>query len=315
MAYIGQRPSLGNFRKLDSIESQFNGTDTEFSATVFGTLVNLYSEFQIIAALNDEILEPGEDFTLGQGRTSIVFDTAPDPGDTFWCIVIGDATNVGTLADNIVTASKLADNSVTSNKILDGAVTSTKYAAGSITTDAYANNSINVNKIINGSITSDKLANSSVNTSKMTDEAVTFAKLNTNVRGTKAELEAQTTSKLVLADLAKHLPGMAKAWVNFNGTNGTVTTPIIRSSYNVASTSRSAPGRYSVTFQNPMSDANYVVVANFVQTTSGTNIGWAAKVRNQTVNGFDIVTGTDGSTSGSLIDAQIVTAVVYGTLA
>lgn len=45
----------------------------------------------------------------------------------------------------------------------------------------------------------------------------------------------------------------AKAWVNFNGADGT-----IRSSYNVSSVVRNSAGNYTVNFSNPMSDVNYV---------------------------------------------------------
>mgnify|MGYP003332600917 CR=1 FL=1 len=46
----------------------------------------------------------------------------------------------------------------------------------------------------------------------------------------------------------------ALAWVNFNGTNGT-----IRSSYNVSSVTRGSTGTYSVAFTTTTSDANYAV--------------------------------------------------------
>lgn len=47
--------------------------------------------------------------------------------------------------------------------------------------------------------------------------------------------------------------GVARAWVNFNGT-GTVA---IRASYNVSSITDNGTGDYTVNFTNAMSDANY----------------------------------------------------------
>jgi hypothetical protein len=44
----------------------------------------------------------------------------------------------------------------------------------------------------------------------------------------------------------------ALAWVNFNGTNGS-----IRSQYNVSSVTRVAAGNYTITFTNAMADTNY----------------------------------------------------------
>jgi len=50
--------------------------------------------------------------------------------------------------------------------------------------------------------------------------------------------------------------GIAKAWVNFNGT-GTVA---IRSSHNVSSITDNATGKYRVNFSTAFSDSSYVAV-------------------------------------------------------
>ena len=49
--------------------------------------------------------------------------------------------------------------------------------------------------------------------------------------------------------------GIAKAWVNFNGTS----TVAIRASYNVSSITDNGTGDYTVNFTTAMVDANYVV--------------------------------------------------------
>lgn len=51
-------------------------------------------------------------------------------------------------------------------------------------------------------------------------------------------------------------PGMAKAWVNFNGTNGA-----IRAAYNISSVVRTGVGKYTINFAAPMADTNYVIVS------------------------------------------------------
>ena len=53
------------------------------------------------------------------------------------------------------------------------------------------------------------------------------------------------------------IQGSAKAWVNFNGTSGSVA---IRASYNVSSVTRSGTGTYSITFANAFVDTNYAAV-------------------------------------------------------
>lgn len=56
--------------------------------------------------------------------------------------------------------------------------------------------------------------------------------------------------------------GVARAWVNFNGT-GTVA---VRSAFNVSSITDNGTGAYTVNFTTAMDDANYAVIA-----TSGDN--------------------------------------------
>jgi hypothetical protein len=53
------------------------------------------------------------------------------------------------------------------------------------------------------------------------------------------------------------MTGIAKAWVNFNGT-GTVA---IRASFNVSSITDNGTGNYSINFTTAMPDTNYVVIA------------------------------------------------------
>jgi len=49
--------------------------------------------------------------------------------------------------------------------------------------------------------------------------------------------------------------GVARAWVNFNGTS----TVAIRASYNVSSITDNGTGNYTVNFTTAMTDANYCV--------------------------------------------------------
>ena len=67
--------------------------------------------------------------------------------------------------------------------------------------------------------------------------------------------------------LAK-IPGIAKAWVNFDATKNTTGTAIsdnqyclLRSSYNVSYVQRISLGEWNVVFDTPMNDNQYVVQA------------------------------------------------------
>jgi hypothetical protein len=53
--------------------------------------------------------------------------------------------------------------------------------------------------------------------------------------------------------------GIAKAWINFNGTTSSPST--IRSSFNITSVTKTGTGQYNLNFTTAMADANYVVVS------------------------------------------------------
>ena len=89
--------------------------------------------------------------------------------------------------------------------------------------------------------------------------------------------------------------GIAKAWVNFNGTS----TVAIRASYNVSSITDNGVGDYTVNFTTAMVDANYVpVFTNHVRTNqaAGTSPPGLASIGNSDVpnasltsSGFTII--------------------------
>jgi hypothetical protein len=61
------------------------------------------------------------------------------------------------------------------------------------------------------------------------------------------------------------IDGLAKAWVNFNGTG----TPAIRASLNVSSITDNGTGDYTVNFTTAMPDANYAAVYGSQDTSNG----------------------------------------------
>ena len=73
------------------------------------------------------------------------------------------------------------------------------------------------------------------------------------------------------------MTGIAKAWVNFNGSTST-----ILGSFNVSSITRNATADYTVTYTTAMPNANYTVFSNNVQATSS---GSAHLGFSNTVNG------------------------------
>ena len=56
------------------------------------------------------------------------------------------------------------------------------------------------------------------------------------------------------------MTGIAKAWVNFNGTSGA--SPVVRGSFNISSITRTATGIYTIAFTTAMTDINYSAVGS-----------------------------------------------------
>jgi hypothetical protein len=122
----------------------------------------------------------------------------------------------------------------------------------------------------------------------------------------QAEMEAaSSTTVAVNPAVVKHHPGVAKAWVNFNGT-GTVA---IRASYNVTSVTDNNTGEYTINFTTAMSSTNYTVVAS--QSYSGTNVNRSAGAITFATGSVKILIETS---AGTRADSDIVCATVFGDM-
>ena len=108
--YIGNAPANGEFKHLDSIASQFNGSTTTFSLLFNGVSQSVGDASQLIVSLNGVIQEPLTAYTLGSGRSTIVFSSAPASGGTCFIIKLAGVGSTSTPLDGSVDASKLAAN-------------------------------------------------------------------------------------------------------------------------------------------------------------------------------------------------------------
>ena len=90
------------------------------------------------------------------------------------------------------------------------------------------------------------------------------------------------------------MTGIAKAWVNFDGTG----TPAIRSSFNVSSITDNGTGNYTVNFTTSMPNTNYATVCSSSYSSLYVNRGIGAIVTSTT--SVQVVTQTgvgDGADS------------------
>jgi len=105
-------------------------------------------------------------------------------------------------------------------------------------------------------------------------------------KATEAEMEAETADKYPDAATLKHHPGVAKAWVKFNGT-GTVS---ILDSYNVSSITDHGVGDWTVNFTNAFANADYVGVGMGLQASGNNPVGVEKNSnRTATTSSFPVV--------------------------
>ncbi len=103
-------------------------------------------------------------------------------------------------------------------------------------------------------------------------------------------------------------PGLARSWVSFGYVDGTIR---IAASYNVASVTRQATGRYRITFATPFSDTNYCWIA-FARSSVNSGTARMALARQtseaKTARYIEVACAT-GSTS--FADTSEMNVVVY----
>jgi hypothetical protein len=73
------------------------------------------------------------------------------------------------------------------------------------------------------------------------------------------------------------MTGIAKAWVNFDGSTSTAS---IKSSFNVSSVTNAGSGLWNITFTTAMSSANFVITGSANQSSTGFSGG------QRVVNGY-----------------------------
>jgi hypothetical protein len=102
------------------------------------------------------------------------------------------------------------------------------------------------------------------------------------------------------------MTGIAKAWVNFNGT-GTVA---IRDSFNVSSITDVGTGQYRVNFTTLMPNANYCVLVQAGENSYATNWSTVAPV-NANITTSLVEIGTTNGTSAT--DSPFVNVAILSS--
>ena len=115
----------------------------------------------------------------------------------------------------------------------------------------------------------------------------------------QAQMEAATATNVpVTPGVAKYHPGVAKAWVTFNGTG----TPSIGASHNVSSITDNGVGDYTINFTTAFSSTNYCLagVANRADSATSTCIVFPVTLSTGSCQ-IRTVTSADGTHDPSIV--------------
>jgi hypothetical protein len=148
-------------------------------------------------------------------------------------------TTSGTLASGNVGGWHLASGAVISGRLANAAVVSGSYASGSIGARHVASGGINTS----GSVMPFSLASGTVNSGNVANAAVVSGSLASGNIG-KYHVASGT--------------GIVSAWVRFNASGGGA--PVIESSLNISSVSRTGAGYYTVNVASGFADQKSMMV-------------------------------------------------------
>ena len=113
MAYVGNSPEKGNFRKADQITCSATAT---YNLLVGGVAVNP-NQNQCIVSLNGVIQSSGTSYTIASSQ--ITFASALTSSDVIdFILILGDTLDVGVPSDDTVDASKITANVITGQSAL-----------------------------------------------------------------------------------------------------------------------------------------------------------------------------------------------------
>ena len=124
MAYIGRQLTQGEFIKLDSIKSAFDGSETTFDLKATGQAYSPGAANALLVSLAGVIQESGIAYTVDDSQ--ITFTTAPTSDTEVFILAMGSRVNVGTPSAGTINGSTLVDGTVGVNKLAAGSITAAK---------------------------------------------------------------------------------------------------------------------------------------------------------------------------------------------
>ena len=186
MAYIGQSPVVGLFKKVDDISSGFNDSTTQFTLASGGVNLSLGAPENLIVSVDGVIQEPGSGKAYTTAGSQITFTEAPNTNATFFAVQLGEVgVNLVSIQDGSITTAKIKDDAVTTAKIADDAITTPLIADDQITQALMANDAIGADELADDAVGSAAIADGGVLSAALATDSVTSLKIapNTVLRG------------------------------------------------------------------------------------------------------------------------------------
>lgn len=112
MAYLGNTPQTGQYRKMDSLT--FDGSTSTFNITVDGVAFTPPTAYAMMISLNNVVLNPDVGFSVS--ASTISFATPPAALTPFFGLIFGDTLYTGTPSDATVIDSKIATGTISYDK-------------------------------------------------------------------------------------------------------------------------------------------------------------------------------------------------------
>ena len=107
MGYVGTAPLSGDYRKLDDISGDFDGSDVTFDLEVGSVAVTPPRETTMLISVGGILQEPVTAYTVA--GSVITFTAAPATGADFFGILLGDTMDIGTPSSDTVGVAQIVD--------------------------------------------------------------------------------------------------------------------------------------------------------------------------------------------------------------
>ena len=225
-------------------------------------------------------------------------------GDGWKCVVFNDGTGTITIDPN-------------GAEVINGALTITltaQYQFAIITCDGTKFSAI-INTFIEV-LDEDDMSSDSATLPPSQQSTKAYVDAAALTQADQAALEAETDENTyVPPDLVKHNPGVAKAWVKFDGTGATGATTT-DAEHNISGVNKDSTGTYTISWDTDFSSADYSVQATVMYKADSGNAFLVVNIVSMAAGSVTIkmrnISNAAGGASNDAQDSAIICVTAFG---